>query len=154
MNRKPSSKKPRQTGKPKEESLSVLRKKPNFRTDEYRFSVSLPYSEIKKGMMVLEEDVCDKPNPIPYMCEVVEAGMGSFDLGDGQPRCCHEIRIVAYSNKGRVIHDWTIQSMVLDEPEEDPERDVFFRTAEEAARFGIEPSRLQILDVWPLASIV
>ena len=133
------------------ESMTNFRTKPNFVPREYPFRASLPFKEIKKGMLVLEEDDCDKETPIPYMCEVVETGMGQLDFG-GRARPCHELRIIAYSQTKTIIYDWTIRSMVPNGSEEVPERDVFFRTVEEAARFGIEPSKLEDLGVWPTAS--
>ena len=135
-----------------DESLKQLRARPNFVSREYPYRVFLPFKEIKKGMMVLEEDDCDKENSVPFMCEVVETGMDQWDFGGGVERPCYALRIVAYSETGTVIYDWRIRSMVPGESEEGPERDVFFRTAEEAARFGIEPSKLQDLGVWPPAS--
>lgn len=119
-----------------------LQSRPNFETGEYKYRAFLPYERIKVGMMVLSEDDCDKPKPIPFMCKVTEIGTGTVDIGDGKEKSCYVLRIVARSGFGAVIYDWTIRPVIPDEYDDCFKENVYFRTKEEAAAFGVDPSEL------------
>ena len=108
---------------------------------QYKYMTTIPFTEIKKGMIVVEQDIPYREgNSISYFCRVEDCYLSEeyltgFDIG-------WTLDLSALSSKGEKLFDWEIECHF--EYEEDAVIEIYFKNREDASEFGIDPNILEI----------
>ena len=107
---------------------------------EYKYMVEIPFTEVKKGMIVVEQDLAYREgNSISYFCRVEDCYQSDelstgFDYG-------WTLDLSALSKDGEKLFDWEMG--YLFEYEEDAFIEIYFKERKEASLFGIDPDSLE-----------
>lgn len=107
---------------------------------EYKYMVEIPFTEVKKGMIVVEQDLAYREgNSISYFCRVEDCYHSeelSTGFDDGWT-----LDLSALSKDGEKLFDWEMG--YLFEYEEDAVIEIYFKEREDASLFGIDPDSLE-----------
>ena len=108
---------------------------------EYKYMVTIPFTEVKKGMIVLEQDVPTSRDSksISYFCRIEdcycsEEALSGFDVG-------WTLDLTALSPHGEKLFDWETDYHF--EYEEDLTIEIYFKSKEEASKYGIDSELLE-----------
>ena len=107
---------------------------------EYKYMVTIPLTDAKKGMIVVEQDGAYREgNPLSYFCRIEdcyrsEEVLSGFDV-------VWMLDLTALSKGGEKLFDWDIEHYF--EYEEDAVIEIYFKSKEEASQFGIDPDMLE-----------
>ena len=108
---------------------------------EYKYMATIPFTKVKKGMIVLEQDTPTNrdSNSISYFCRIEdcypsEEVLSGFNEG-------WTLDLTALSPNGDKLFDWETDYHF--EHEEDASIEIYFKSKEDASRFGIDPNTLE-----------
>lgn len=110
------------------EKLNALRSHSNFNKEDYPYAAYLPFWAFKKGMRVIEEDDCDAPKTIYFMCVLSEDVFKDKTEDNGTILDCYVLHKIAYASDGTVIYDWILKPCVSHDEtfESFPRRSILF----------------------------
>ena len=134
-----------------EEELKEARSKPNFKKEDYPYSIFLPFSKIKMGMRIIRDGGGDIKDTVYFMYEVDEVRKRqAIDL-DGRLLDCYVIMAVAFDSKDNIIYQcaftpYLAYGQSFESFDEEVQEEVFFTSVEDAKRFGIDESQLNKVD--------